>query len=247
MHRGVIFLLFVAIGLIVASPILVFAAWMVRGRRDSTADDGPPESAVDPRAGSRRSAVAGSLVALVVVVLLGGAWYLSGASIDGSASGNASMTPGMQMPGDPMPGMSMGEVPEGGVSLPPSLSGLPMTRSATGSEALRQVEQMHLGDFPMASAAIATYGDGTVQVWVATAGNGATATQLTARMADAISAGGSPFASPRPLSGEPDVWQTRGMGQVHYFWAQSDQVWWVSAERSLAAETLAELRGEAGA
>lgn len=243
MHRGVIFLLFVATGLILAAPILVFAAWMLRGRRGALVDDATLEPEADPRAGSRRSVVAGSLIALVAAGLLGVAWYLSGTSVGGSGAGNAPMAPGMQMPGAAMPGMGTGDA--SGASLPPTLSGLPMTGSATGSEALRQVTQIHAGNFPMTSAAIATYGEGTVQVWVATAGDGATAKQLTARMADTISAGGSPFSPPRPLMEEPTVWETRGMGQVHYFWAQGDQVWWVSADRSFAAEALAALRGEA--
>lgn len=240
MHRGVIFLLFVAIGLIVASPILVFTAWLFRGRGSPAEGDAPLEAVESERAGTRRPALTGSVVAVVAAVLLGTAWYLSGASGDGSGAGNATTAAGMQMSGAAMPGMGDAS----GASLPPTLSGLPMTGSATGSEALRQVAQIHAGNFPIASAAIATYGDGTVQVWVATAGEGTTAARLTARMADTISAGGSPFSPPRPLMEEPAVWETRGMGQVHYFWAQGDQVWWVSADRSFAPEALAALRGE---
>ena len=100
----------------------------------------------------------------------------------------------------------------------------------------------------MVSAEIAMYRGpaGEAMVWVARGTDEADATDLTRRMVDSISSGGSPFAQPRRVAGTAGVWTTNGMGQVHFFFSRGDAVWWLSADPNNAREALAQLLEFAG-
>jgi hypothetical protein len=112
----------------------------------------------------------------------------------------------------------------------------------TGSDALAQIQSLHIGSFPLSSAEVARYGDATT-VWVATP-RGIDADASVARMVRAIDAGGSPFAAPRPDSAHAGVWTTTGAGQAHAFFAADGRVWWLAADAGAAPAALTALLEE---
>jgi hypothetical protein len=64
-------------------------------------------------------------------------------------------------------------------------------------------------------------------------------------MTDRIAEGGTPFSSPRKVSGLRGVFVTHGNGQVHYYFFRGGAVWWLAADRGLARSALAETLGAA--
>jgi hypothetical protein len=229
-HRSTIFILIAGIGLIGLTPVLAVAAWITRGR----ARTGDAE-----RLPARRGPAI-VMLAVLVTAVFGTAWYLSGRAQPARDSAVA-MGGSMPMEGSAATGGSSATSEPATPALPGRLVGLPLSSSASGSEALRQVASMHSGSFQLSWAAIGGYGSGEAMVWVAAPADG-TAAEMATLMAERISQGGSPFAAPEPVRGDPRVWATTGIGKVHFFWATDEAVWWLSADRGLAEEALAQLR-----
>jgi hypothetical protein len=127
--------------------------------------------------------------------------------------------------------------------LPATLGSLDRAWSLTGAEALREVRSLHLGDFRMASAEVAGYGDGAT-IWIAVPARDGAAGRYVARMAGAIAGGESPFAAPTELASAPGVWRTEGSGQQHAFFAADGAVWWLAADAADADRALQALLGE---
>ncbi len=125
--------------------------------------------------------------------------------------------------------------------LPPSLGRFELAWKITGDEALTQIDQLHLGRFPLESAEVAGYGSG-VTAWVAVPGSATSAAVLVDEMRTAIARGGSPFSTPVRVPGPPGMWRTEGNGQVHVFFASGGALWWLAADPSSAESALAALR-----
>jgi hypothetical protein len=140
-----------------------------------------------------------------------------------------------------MPAMSRSDDP-----LPAALAGAPMTNEVTGAQAIQDITSLHGINLPIVSAEIGQYADGRLTVWMSTASDAAGAANMLLRMGRRISAGGSPFAPPRPFAADPGVWATRGMGQMHFFFARGNTVWWLAADPRLARSALSELIVVAG-
>lgn len=137
------------------------------------------------------------------------------------------------------------EAPVASEVLPSSLAGLPATVHLNGPEAVEAVTSLHIGDVPADAAEVADYGGGQIVVWVAWSASEDAAT-LVERMTDRIAEGGTPFAIPVPAERPEGAFMTRGIGQVHYYWAQDGGVWWIAADRALAQGALDELVGGEG-
>lgn len=124
------------------------------------------------------------------------------------------------------------------------LAGLERTEVVTGDAALQRVAEMHKqSDIPISDATIARYGDaeGSAEVWVGRTLNLEMATKLTSDMAEGIAKGKSPFSSATWIEAEA-VWQTSGMGQVHYFFPRGNGVWWLSIGADDAATALTQVK-----
>jgi hypothetical protein len=134
-----------------------------------------------------------------------------------------------------------GAAPDVPLMLPSALGTQAMAWSLTGSEALAQVEGLHIGRFTMSSAEVAGYGpDATV--WVARMAD-VTPQVAVRQMQRAIARGDTPFGT--PVRGQGAVWSTDGAGQRHSFFASDDAVWWLSADASSAPDLLSALLREA--
>lgn len=226
MHEGNVTLFLVSVVVIAATPFVLLGVELVRRAR--TRRRSAPDETSRPR-GLLRPLLVG--VSAVVLLTLAIGWYLSAhpapQGTDEMAMGSADGA---------MPAVSRSDDP-----LPATLAGASMTDEVTGPQAIRQIASLHGTDFPIVSAEIGQYADGRLTVWMSTESDAAGAADMVARMGERISGGGSPFAPPRPFEAEPGVWITRGMGQVHFFFARGDAVWWLTADPSLARSALSEL------
>jgi len=59
---------------------------------------------------------------------------------------------------------------------------------------------------------------------------------MAAQMAEAIGGGQTPFTEPVEM--QPGVWMSEGLGQVHYFFAAGNGVWWISVDPALGDDAL---------
>ncbi len=128
--------------------------------------------------------------------------------------------------------------------LPPSLAGLPITSSKTGAEGLAAVEALHGKEIPLLAASLATYStpQARAELWVALVASEKEAERMVRTMAEKISRGATPFSPPSPSSrGGLEVWQTRGLGQDHFFFARASTVWWLAADTGVSSRALEDL------
>lgn len=124
-----------------------------------------------------------------------------------------------------------------------TLADLERTEIVAGEAALREVAEMHnRSDIPINEATIARYGKApaSAEVWVGRTLNSEMATKLTNEMAESIAEGRSPFSSATWIADDA-VWQTSGMGQVHYFFPRGNGVWWLSIGPDDAATALSQV------
>lgn len=226
MHEGNVTLFLVGVVVIGVTPFVLLGVELVR--RSRARHRSTPDETARPR-GLLRPLIVG--VSVVVLLTLSIGWYLSAhptpQGADAMAMGGANGA---------MPVMSRGDDP-----LPATLAGAPMTDEVTGSQAIQQISSLHGTDMPMVSAEIGQYANGRLTVWMSTESDPAGAADMVVRMRERISGGGSPFDPPRPFAAEPGVWTTRGMGQMHFFFARGDVVWWLAADPHLARSALSDL------
>lgn len=222
-------LFLVVFALIAGTPVVLLIAGLRRSRRGSAPDGGSAATAGRPT----RILV----TALVGVAALGGVGLWVARSLPATRANGA--MPGMDMGSGTMDGA------DAGIGLPAFVADQAMVDSLAGEQAVEQVARLHASSFPILDATIATYGDG-VTIWAATAEDPAGATAMARDMARRIAAGGSPFDTPHRLRDVPGVWETSGMGQLHYFFARGEEVWWLSSDASIAARALADVLDEAG-
>lgn len=126
-------------------------------------------------------------------------------------------------------------------AIPMQLGGEMLTSYVDGPDAIDAVIRLHGSTFPMTDAQIATYGDGLATIWRSGTPDAATAARQVERMREGIAGGGSPFSTPRPVRGHPEVYATFGLGQKHFFFARGASVWWVAAEPTVAGRALSEV------
>ncbi len=230
MHTGGLTLFLVGVAVIGLAPLLFLVVYLARRASDARRDDGN-----EVRVGSVGALRTVSIgLAGVAVLAAAVAWYLSSAGETGSVP---------RMDGMPMGGS---ETQASLGILPRTLAGLPMTEEVTGPDAVSEVAKLHGSDFPISSAEIAQYAGGRAMVWVSMSADAATSATMAEDMAARIAEGGSPFDPPKALPGEEGVWVTHGRGQVHYFFARGDEVWWLSADRGIARLALSEVLEVAG-
>ncbi len=224
------------------TPLIILATWLARGRRDKavpTATGGASAVTEPPAPAMSGVKALAILLTTVAVLALAGAWYV--ATNDGpGASGMGSMGAGTAGAGGPVAqGASSAPVD----ILPAKLAGLALTQRVTGSAAVQDVEALHQTQFPITGAEIAQYAgrSGKAMVWVSYTSDAATATSMVAEMQQKIAGGGSPFDTPQQVAGNTGVWETHGMGQVHYFMARGNGVWWISADTKIGADALSQI------
>ncbi|MBI4728838.1 MAG: hypothetical protein HY775_04970 [Acidobacteria bacterium] len=227
-HPGSTALLLAGVVAVGAAPLVTLVAWAAR-RRSEPGRAGSESPA--KRDGARRARLLS--VALAVVAL---AALAAGGSLLVSGRDSAPATAEYSAPAGAGPATA-----EDG--LPGSLAGLPRVDLVTGERAVADVTALHGLDIPVVSAAIARYGESgdKAEVWVSYSEDAAAATKLAERMAGKIAEGRSPFDVPELVGGKSGIWFTRGMGQIHFFFARGTAVWWLSIGDARAQDALAEV------
>lgn len=206
------------VGLGVAPLILVFA-WLPMRRKS----EGDEVTVAHRMAILRNTALA--IVAVVIITSVGFMVLKKDAPADTG-----------------MPGMAMPSAPH----VPYELAGVPLVQTLTGDQALQQIASIHQSDISVVDAVIGYYKGGghEATVWASVTPAAEMARLMDQQMAEAIGGGNTPFSAPEQISG--GVWKVEGMGQVHYFFAAGNGVWWVSADPRLAERSLAQTEAAAG-
>ncbi len=128
------------------------------------------------------------------------------------------------------------------VAVPEALAGLNQTRITVGPEAMADMVQLHGKALPLTSAAMASYGDSLVTLWVSGTQSNATAAELVRSMTEKIAEGRSPFrpTGVRQIAGRT-VYELNGMGQRHFYFQTGNLVLWLSADSSVAEDALGDV------
>lgn len=220
MHRTNVAIFLLMIALIGISPLLLALVYVARRRSERDVDE----------AGWNRSRTVpvAVITGIVVVASVVTAWALSGRQTGAAMA---------EMAG--MPGIGGGRASR--LWVPESVAGQPLTASVQGQEAIAQVAALHGSSFPVTDAAVATYAEGRVTIWVSAAPDAGTAARQVEAMTERIDTGTSPFTTPVPLSGRPGVYTTSGMGQRHFYFATAGTVWWIAAEPAIARRALTDI------
>ena len=129
------------------------------------------------------------------------------------------------------------------LSVPDTLSGLPLTTASFGQPAIAEIARLHGKEFPLTSGAVAAYGgEGEATLWVSGAPLNWTATQMVRTMEKKIAEGRTPFTpmGTREVSGRT-VYELAGMGQRHFYFQAGRLVVWLAADEALAEKALGEV------
>lgn len=130
--------------------------------------------------------------------------------------------------------------------IPAQLGELHLVSSITGSDAVKQMNQLHgLQNLGVIGGYIATYQPNRqtsgVQavLWVGESGSTAGAQQLLDRMTGAMSANPTIFSAPqrRTVDGIT-IYATQGQGGQHYFYQMSNKVVWLQVQGAPAEDLL---------
>lgn len=129
--------------------------------------------------------------------------------------------------------------------LPSSIAGLSLASSVEGVEAVTAVEQLHgkpLGA-GLDDAWVGEYrGSGSATVWVSRSAVAEDAEELLVRMTDLIAEGGSPFTGLTPIEeGGTDGYRLEGMGQVHFYFLEGRDLYWLAIDAPLEESGLDDL------
>ena len=120
-------------------------------------------------------------------------------------------------------------------SLPDSISGLPLTNSTTGEQAIDELVDMHGKEFPIEFGAIGIYGNREITLWVSGASSATIASQMTEAMHAKIAQGNSPFTPINEIQNNNRVvYVLDGMAQKHYYFQSNNLVIWLAADPSIA-------------
>ncbi|MBI4283066.1 MAG: hypothetical protein HY663_01190 [Chloroflexi bacterium] len=140
--------------------------------------------------------------------------------------------------------------PQTSSGIPKQLGDLLFVSIVEGSEALAQIRELHGTDIKLQSAYIAKYAHSSpyhkaqATVWVGEAESPDAAAELTRRMREAITKGGSPFSNLRPVTVDSyEVFRIDGPGGAHFFYNSEkarERVVWLTVETSDALPVLEE-------
>lgn len=128
------------------------------------------------------------------------------------------------------------------VALPDQIAGLQRSDYRTGAQAIAELENLHVKQFPIISGAIGIYGNQQITVWVASASSDSIASQMVDAMRKRIAEGNSPFT---PLNQTSDnnrlVYALEGMGQKHFYFQSKNLVVWVAVDSALAEAVIQQI------
>ena len=127
-------------------------------------------------------------------------------------------------------------------SLPDSISGIALTSSTTGEEAIAELVDMHGKEFPIEFGAIGIYGNREITLWISGASSDSIAAQMTDAMHTKIAQGNSPFTPIDEIQNDNRVvYVLDGMGQKHYYFQSKNMVIWLAVEPSIADKAIQQI------
>ncbi|MCJ7832692.1 MAG: hypothetical protein MUP92_04510 [Actinobacteria bacterium] len=215
------------------APIVLLVVYIPYSRRPADEEVSPEER----MAVLKRAAIA---IFIIVGVAAGVFLWLDRGAPDPNAT-----APGIGGTSGGMPGAGGTQMDDGGFtsqtsvpSLPDRIAGLDKVSELTGDAALQQVATMHPSEFPLTGAIVGNYQGkgGKATMWVAVNPSDAMAPAMAEQMATAIGGGETPFTE--PIQVQPGVYESEGLGQMHYFFAAGNGVWWLSVDPPLAEKAL---------
>ena len=130
----------------------------------------------------------------------------------------------------------------GAAAVPDAVAGARLAQKTVGPEAVAEVTRLHGKEFPLTSGAMATYGNGTVTLWVTGVPASPMAAEMVRAMTDKIAEGRSPFTptkNTREINGRA-VYELSGMGQRHFYFQSGSLVIWLAADEAIAEKALME-------
>ncbi len=130
------------------------------------------------------------------------------------------------------------------ITLPASIQGLSLTRVISGDEAEKLIERMHEKSIAPDKNRIGFYTGGPHRaiLYVSSFGSPQKAANRLEKMSDEIGTGSSGFSHHVQFTVETNpIHLVIGHGQVHYFFARSQYLYWLSIDARLARNALAEL------
>jgi hypothetical protein len=127
--------------------------------------------------------------------------------------------------------------------LPEQITNLPLAGKTTGQQAVWELTRLHQKGFPLASAAVGTYGgEHQVMLWVSGAPITPLAGRMLVSMRDKLAEGRSPFTpTGERVDGNRLIYELEGMGQLHFYFQSGKLLVWMAANPELAEQALAEI------
>ena len=124
------------------------------------------------------------------------------------------------------------------VYVPAHLGALLLTETRQGASAAAEIQRLHDGTLPVASAAVARYGPaGEATLWVVAAATESDAARLVEAMGRAIGSGDSPFTPlDKDVIAGVTVYPLTGMGQEHIYFQAGRLALWLAADPGVADE-----------
>ncbi len=125
--------------------------------------------------------------------------------------------------------------------IPTQLGALKLTNSQLGKDALNEFAQLHGQGFDLINGYRADYanGDSKLTLWVGQAKDANAAQGMVKTMADKIGGGNPMFTDLSELSiSNRTIYEVKGQGQLHFFYAVNDKIVWVATDPNNAADAL---------
>ncbi len=125
--------------------------------------------------------------------------------------------------------------------IPTKLGALDLTGSQLGKDALNEFAQLHGQGFDLVNGYRADYAGVSSKstLWVGQAKDANAAQGMVQQMADKIGGGNPMFTDLQDLSiGNRTIYEVKGQGQLHFFYAVNDKIVWVAADAANAADAL---------
>jgi hypothetical protein len=135
-----------------------------------------------------------------------------------------------------------------GYGVPDSLGPLKLAQAISGGDARLVVDRMHGHGVTPAENVVGTYRgeDGAATIYISYYPTPDSASSASDAMARRIEAGSSPFGHFRVYEmGTSPVFMCIGLGQVHFFFACQNRLYWLSADLGVAELTIRDLRKKA--
>lgn len=130
--------------------------------------------------------------------------------------------------------------------IPEKLGALALVNSELGKDALNEFAQLHGQGFDLVNGYRAEYasGESKATLWVGQAKDATAAQSMVQTMADKIAAGNPMFTDLQQLSiSGRTIYEVKGQGQYHFFYATNDKIVWVATDPANAVEALHSIWG----